>query len=75
MSEIKETKIYNMNVDCDHVFQFDRDLHQQLINYPADVIPIFDATATDLLKEMMRNELPSEDFRIQIRPFHMRDAI
>jgi len=40
-----------LDVDCDHVFEFDNALYRQLENYPTDIIPIFDLVVTGLYKE------------------------
>ena len=31
-----------LNVDANHLFDFEKDLYYQLINFPSDIIMIFD---------------------------------
>ena len=51
LKEIHETEQYVLEVDCDHVFEYDNGLYRQLENYPTDIIPIFDLVVTGLYKE------------------------
>ena len=46
LKQIKDTEIYMLDIDCDHIFQYDAGLYRQIVNYPADVIPIFDLVVT-----------------------------
>ena len=60
LREIHETEQYVLDVDCDHVFEFDNALYRQIENYPTDIIPIFDLVVTALYKELYqyRNNAP-----------------
>lgn len=51
LHEIHETEQYILDVDCDHLFEYDQSLYRQLENYPTDIIPIFDLVVTGLYKE------------------------
>lgn len=51
LREIHETEQYILDVDCEHVHEFDNSLYRQLENYPTDIIPIFDLVVTGLYKE------------------------
>ena len=46
LKQIKDTEIYMLDIDCDHIFQYDAGFYRQIVNYPADVIPIFDLVVT-----------------------------
>lgn len=48
---INETEQYILDVNCDHLYEFDQGLYRQLENYPTDIIPIFDLVVTHLYKE------------------------
>ena len=75
LKEIHETEQYVLEVDCDHVFEYDNALYKQLENYPTDIIPIFDLVVTGLYKEtflMGSDKQSDEDPIIQVRPFNMR---
>ncbi|VVC93284.1 unnamed protein product [Leptidea sinapis] len=65
-----------LDVDCEHVKVFDNKLHRQLVCYPQEVIPAFDAAVNELFFE----KYPAAvlEHQIQVRPFnapqrHMRD--
>ena len=50
--EIKENENYILDINCDHVYQFDPQLYRQIECYPADVIPIFDLVVSQVYKEL-----------------------
>lgn len=45
LKEMMETEDYTLDVDCGHLYDFNKQLYKQLEDYPADVIPIFDLVA------------------------------
>lgn len=45
LRQIAETEDYTLDVNCDHIFDFSKNLYKQLEDYPTDVIPIFDLVA------------------------------
>lgn len=57
LKQIRDTEIYMLDVDCDHIYQFDQTLYRQIESYPADVIPIFDLVVTQVYKEIMVYDL------------------
>ncbi|CAG9334845.1 unnamed protein product [Blepharisma stoltei] len=65
------TAFFNLDVDCDHIFQFDRELYQQLVNYPSDIVPLFDLSAMELYRSL-HNENLDEDYKIQVRTHNLR---
>lgn len=72
LSEIKQTEIYVLTVNCDHIFQFDKQLYQQLINYPSDIIPLFDLAANELFKQLNGEGMIEDEFKIQVRTNKLR---
>ena len=44
-----------LEVDCDHIFQFDPTLYRQIVDYPTDVIPIFDLMVTQAYRDLALN--------------------
>ena len=48
---IMDTEQYVLDIDCDHIYQFDQLLYKQLENYPSDVIPMFDLVVSQCYKE------------------------
>ncbi|RWS29004.1 DNA replication licensing factor mcm4-like protein, partial [Leptotrombidium deliense] len=58
-----------LNVNCSHIYQFDKELYHQLINYPQEVIPTFDMAAHELFFTLYPNaQLPHQ---INVRPFNV----
>jgi DNA replication licensing factor MCM4 len=51
LREIHEMESYILDVDCEHLFEFDQSLYRQVENYPTDIIPIFDLVVTHLYRE------------------------
>ena len=45
LKEMQETEDYGLDVNCTHLYEFNKGLYKQLEDYPADVIPIFDLVA------------------------------
>ncbi|XP_023939965.2 DNA replication licensing factor MCM4 isoform X2 [Bicyclus anynana] len=79
--EIKLEEIHTLeepflDLDCEHVKIFDSKLHRQLVCYPQEVIPAFDAA----VNELFFDKYPAAvlEHQIQVRPYnapqrHMRD--
>jgi DNA replication licensing factor MCM4 len=65
-----------LEVDGDHLYEYDSQLYRQLENYPTDIIPIFDLVATGIFKEnLVQWGYNVDDFDnsiIQVRPFNLR---
>ena len=41
-----------LNVNCDHLLRFNRELYSQLVRYPQEVIPAFDLAANELFTKL-----------------------
>ena len=52
LKEVRELDGSVLEIDCDHVFQFDQMLYRQIEDYPTDIIPIFDLVVTQVFKEL-----------------------
>ncbi len=52
--QIRETDQYNLLINADHIFQQDRTLYYQLINFPGEMIKIFDQVANKVFGELIR---------------------
>lgn len=72
LNEIRQTEIYVLTVNCDHIYLFDRTLYQQLVNYPSDIIPLFDLAANDLFRQLNGDGTLEDDFKIQVRTNKLR---
>ncbi len=63
LKNINETEQYILDVNCDHIYEFDQGLYRQIENYPTDIIPIFDLVVTGLYKEtfITHNEMNEDE--------------
>lgn len=57
-----------LDVNCNHLQQFDNDLYRQLVCYPQEVIPTFDMAVNELFFSRYPNT--TLEHQIQIRPFN-----
>ena len=71
LKQISETEEYILNLDCNHLFEFDPQLHRQFINFPCEMIPYFDAVINQMFKEYIGDAENSNI--IQVRPYNLRD--
>ncbi|XP_052817701.1 DNA replication licensing factor mcm4-like isoform X2 [Mya arenaria] len=57
-----------LNINSEHLREFDPDLYRQLINYPQEVIPTFDMA----VNEMFFDKYPAAvlEHQIQVRPYN-----
>lgn len=69
LEEIHTLEEPYLNVNCAHLEIFDQQFHDQLINYPQEVIPIMDIVAN----EMFFEKYPAAilEHQIQVRPFNI----
>lgn len=56
INQIKKTKIYILNIDGKHIFNYDEMMYWQLLNYPTEMIPIMDSVVTEIYQEIGRNK-------------------
>ena len=77
LRQVSETQEFFLEVDCNHLAEFNIKVYRQLVDYPTDVIPIFDLVALQVYKEYVLSSLnnnfaePDSDNIIQVRPFNM----
>ncbi|CAD8175634.1 unnamed protein product [Paramecium octaurelia] len=69
LNQLNETDQFILNIDGRHLLEFNNHLYQQLIHYPAEIIPIFDTVVQkvfydDFLSLKARNEQEREEFRL-----------
>ena len=57
-----------LNFNCEHLKEFDSDLYRQLVNYPQEVIPIFDMALNELFFSKFSDT--TLEHQIQVRPFN-----
>lgn len=67
LEEINTLEEPFLNVNCDHLLRFNRELYSQLVRYPQEVIPAFDLAANELFTKLYPDTML--EHQIQVRPF------
>jgi DNA replication licensing factor MCM4 len=74
--EIRETSIPTLNLNCEHLHEHNEKLYQKLVDYPADILPMFDLVANMIFTDLIKNQ--GNDFeegvlppQIAVRPFNL----
>lgn len=59
-----------MSIDCQDVLAYDSMLYTQLVNYPGEVIPLFDSEANLIAHELSGHDVSwtSMDMTLKARP-------
>uniref|UniRef100_A0A8C7BQP9 DNA replication licensing factor MCM4 n=1 Tax=Neovison vison TaxID=452646 RepID=A0A8C7BQP9_NEOVI len=57
-----------LNVNCEHIKSFDKNLYRQLICYPQEVIPTFDMAVNEIFFDCYPDSIL--EHQIQVRPFN-----
>lgn len=57
-----------LNVNCEHIKSFDKNLYRQLISYPQEVIPTFDMAVNEIFFDRYPDSVL--EHQIQVRPFN-----
>ncbi|KAI2549923.1 minichromosome maintenance complex component 4 [Homo sapiens] len=57
-----------LNVNCEHIKSFDKNLYRQLISYPQEVIPTFDMAVNEIFFDRYPDSIL--EHQIQVRPFN-----
>lgn len=70
MKQISETQVYVLNMNCNHLYEFDSTLYNQFISFPSEMIPYFDAVVNQMFKELCPEDETGNV--IQVRPLHVR---
>ena len=53
LQEIKNTKVYILNIDNEYINKYDEMLYWQMINFPTEMIPMMDSTVSEVYKELI----------------------
>ena len=59
------------DLDCVHLKEFDEALYRQLINYPSELIPIFDMATNEVFYDKVAKAGQILEHQIQVRPFNV----
>jgi len=57
LNQCLETDSNSLLIDGDHIFQFEKLLYYQLINFPGEIIPLFDKVANQIVEEKFNKTL------------------
>uniref|UniRef100_A0A8I5UY44 DNA replication licensing factor MCM4 n=1 Tax=Pongo abelii TaxID=9601 RepID=A0A8I5UY44_PONAB len=57
-----------LNVNCEHIKSFDKNLYRQLVSYPQEVIPTFDMAVNEIFFDRYPDSIL--EHQIQVRPFN-----
>lgn len=68
LGEINITGEPFLNVNCEHIKSFGKNLYRQLISYPQEVIPTFDMAVNEIFFDRYPDSIL--EHQIQVRPFN-----
>ena len=73
IDQMKETGIiYNMQMNCEHLHQYDKGLYNKLIKFPTEVLPIFDLVVQEkILENGSEEELEK---KVTVFPYGLKDT-
>jgi len=60
-----------LDLDCEHLREFDPVFYRQLINYPSELIPIFDMATNELFYNTVNKDGGVLEHQIQVRPYNV----
>lgn len=69
LRDIVDSGVYNLNVDCRNLHEFDPRLYEELVRYPQELIPIFDLVVNNYLEEKFADVRRVQ--RTQVRTFNL----
>lgn len=52
LEDMAQAVNFTLTVDAEHIFEFDAGLYAQLIDYPAEIIPLFDSVLARVFLEV-----------------------
>ena len=70
LNEVVSEQKWNINLNCNNLFQFDPELYRELVNYPSDLIPLFDLVIHHIREKTFPDQ--QSDERIQIRAYNLQ---
>ena len=57
LNQCLESSNNSLLIDGDHIFQFEKFLYYQLINFPGEIIPLFDKVTNQIVEEKFNKSL------------------
>eukprot|EP01083_Nonionella_stella_P310978 1107151_1 len=77
LHEIATNSVWNLNLDCTHLHEFNAVLYQQLVDFPQDVLPLFDMCVNRLFEKdypEIANDISNESKRIWVKTFNLLET-
>jgi len=68
LTQLVEFNESYVNLDCKHVQEWDGELYKQVVEFPAEVIPIVDLVLNTLVGELF----PNSGVHVEVRPFNLQ---
>ena len=60
LKEIHNTKVYILNRDGNHLFDYEKTFYYQLTNFPTEMIPLMDAVASQVYQDIIKEKNSSQ---------------
>ena len=54
---LKQSNGVMLMIDGEHIYQYDKELYQQMIRFPSDIIMIFDRVVSEIFASLFQNEV------------------
>ena len=65
LSQINTLEEPFLNVNCDHLARYNRELYSQLVRYPQEVIPTFDLATNELFNKLYPDTTLEEGIQVR----------
>ena len=78
LNEIKNTRIFFLNIDSEHIQKYDQRFYWHLIQYPTEMIPLMDTTVTEVFNNLFdsqEKETRTEYIRVRVTNLIKQDRI
>eukprot|EP01135_Chromosphaera_perkinsii_P002242 Nk52_evm28s221 gene=Nk52_evmTU28s221 len=67
LEEMRISESKYLNLDCSHILRYDPALYKQFVNYPQEIIPLFDL----VIGRLLAGEGDEEPPEVQVRTFNL----
>jgi hypothetical protein len=58
LRRVVDTQVGYINIDCEHLHTHSPELYDNLVNYPTEVVPLFDSVVQELVNEELARRYP-----------------
>lgn len=76
LRRVVDTQVGYINIDCEHLHSHSPDLYDNLVNYPTEVVPLFDSVVQELVNEELARRGDMQEgtvLQVQVRTFNLMD--